>query len=125
MKIKTAGILQYPLHLDESYRHVDQIILCRLATDISNRIKVLVKFGKPVVDLIVPFILDLVGRPYVMEGSAFRGCADRRMEIASLVKWRIQINKVNGIAVDTPQDREVVVTKKCSGRKIGGGVDHL
>ena len=89
MKVNTPGILQYPLHLDEPYRHVYQIVLGRPAANISNRVKILVKLGKPVVYLIVPFILDLVRRPYVVEGSAFRGCADRRMEIAPFVEWRI------------------------------------
>ena len=98
--------------------HVNQVVFRGAAAHVPYDVQVFVQVREAVIDLIVPFVFDAVRRPDVGEVRAFGAGADRRVKMPALVERRIEVNQVNGLAVEAAQDGQVIAAEDRAGLDV-------
>ena len=124
VQIDAAGRFQHAVHLQQTHRHHRQVGLHPLPVHLPRRIQQ-VRDGRMLVrDKPHPRNVQVVQRPRVLERRACRLAADRGCVRPVRVERRVKIDQVDGLAVQSAQDVEIVPRPDRLVLEVLGGVDR-
>ena len=108
VKVDASRVLQYATHLQETDGHHAEIGLHPLAVRKSCRLYGAIDGRMLIGDEAHPRHVEVAERPRVLEGRARRPAADGGSVVAVRVERRVEIDQVDRLGVQAPQDVEVV-----------------
>ena len=94
VEVYASCFFEGAVHFHESDGHIYEVVFGRSAPNTAYGIQILIQFRMLVIDLVMPFIFDAIGGPYIAEVGPFGGGAYGGVEVSSLVEGGVQVYEV-------------------------------